>query len=351
MKQIDMPVKCVPTLALGGDIANAVCFAAGKRAYLSEPVGDLQILENFERFRENIRGMVKRMGVPELIVHDLHPGYMSSKYAGELAEKFSSKAVKVQHHQAHVFGAAAENGLRDFVGIACDGLGYGDDDGLWGGEIFDVEGKKTERIGHLEKQPQLGGDSAAVHPKKMLFGILSKFMVRKGLSNFFGIDEIDIYLKQLESGFNVFQTTSTGRVLDAVSALLGVCEKRTYEGQPAIELEKFAGEDFFEIDPVVEKGVLNTTKLFEFLVGNLDKDKRKLAATAQMYLAEGLYKIADNGKPIVFSGGVAYNKIISGYLKKKGVLLHKKVSPGDSGLAYGQAYLGNIITMGQTLLQ
>jgi hydrogenase maturation protein HypF len=156
---------------------------------------------------------------------------------------YDAKLIQIQHHQAHVASVAAEHKITDYVGIAMDGLGYGNDGMLWGGEIFCVRKENTfARIGHLEEQPQLGGDSATIYPKKMLFGILSKILTEKELLKLrlFDKKESRFYLRILHNNFNVQRTTSTGRILDAVSALLGFCEKRTYDGRPAMIPESMA---------------------------------------------------------------------------------------------------------------
>jgi len=335
-----------PTLALGADSSGSVCLANDSVIYFIDSIGDLTLIENYDKFKKNIDELIKKTR-PEMIVCDKHPEFVSSEYAKELANRFSCKLIKVQHHKAHIASVAVEHGLTDYVGIACDGLGYGEDGNLWGGEVFDVNGKIFKRIGHLEEQPLIGGDSAAIYPEKMLYGILSKFMKEPQFKSLFEGEKINIYSKQLKQNFNVFSTTSTGRILDAASFLLGVCKIRTYEGGPAIELEKFASGQYYKLDPVIinenVKHILNTTELFRYLIENISKDKRKLAATAQMYIAKGLFEIAKKkNKPIVFTGGVAYNQMISGFMKDKGVLMNKDIPPGDGGVCAGQAVIANL---------
>ena len=230
-------------------------------------------------------------------------------------------------------------------------MGYGDDGKIWGGEIFKVKNcKNFSRIGQLEEQPQLGGDSATIYPKKMLFGILSKILDEKELIKFgiFNKKESSIYLKILQKKTNVPFTSSFGRILDATSALLDLCDKRTYDGRPAMMLESIAAKSL-DFEPVFQKKndktILMTTPLFEFLLNNLDKDKGRLAATTQMYIAKGLFMIAEkqaNKTPIVFSGGVAYNRMISEYMMKNNVLFNKEIPSGDGGICYGQSYLANL---------
>ena len=161
--------------------------------------------------------------------------------------------------------------------------------------------------------------------------------------------ENKIYLKLLTNNFNIPYTTSTGRILDAVSAFLGFCNERTYDGRPAMILESMATTPL-EFEPVFSqkqgKIILMTTPLFEFLLGN-KKEKGKLAATAQLYLAKGLFEIAKKtlkkkDMPIVFSGGVAYNKMISEYMLTHGVLVHRDLPAGDGCICFGQTYLANM---------
>ncbi|MBN2368007.1 carbamoyltransferase HypF [Candidatus Woesearchaeota archaeon] len=354
---VKLPLRCKDTIAVGAEMNNVICAAKSDNCFLSQYIGQTYQVETMKFMKQATDKMMQLTRLnPKLVVCDLHPGYNSSFFAEELAKNSGADLVKIQHHKAHVASVAAEHKLRDYVGIAMDGLGFGEDGKIWGGEIFDVSGGITfRRVGHLEEQPQLGGDSATRFPKKMLLGILSKFMDEKHLSGLglFDEQELAIYLKMLKQGFNVPYTTSTGRVLDAAAALLGLCDKRTYDGRPAMLLESIAATPL-DFEPVLKKDnqsdkiILMTTPLFEFLLRNLDKDKGVLAATAQMYLAKGFRDIAEeyakeNNKKIVFSGGVAYNRMISGYLLQEGCLTNKEIPCGDGGICYGQAYLANLL--------
>jgi hydrogenase maturation protein HypF len=185
----------------------------------------------------------------------------------------------------------------------------------------------------------------------MLFGILSKILTEEELIKLqlFNDKQTRLYLKLLQNKSNIQYTTSTGRILDATSALLGFCDIRTYDGRPAMVLESKATSPL-KFEPIFSKKdgvtILMTTPLFDFLYSSNAK-KASLAATAQMYLAEGLYTIAEktaqkNNVPIVFSGGVAYNRMISGFLLQHGVLVNKNLPSGDGGICYGQSYLANL---------
>ena len=230
-------------------------------------------------------------------------------------------------------------------GIVSDGDGYGSDGKAWGGEVF----HKSERIGNLEEQHLLGGDSATLNPEKFLLALMWKVLPEEQLyhvmTSFFQEQDIKILLNQLKQYYNIVQTTSTGRIFDAASYLLGICKERTFDGQPAIMLEQ-ASSIPLVFDPIIEtidsRKTLMTTPLFEFLHEN-PGDKAKLAATVQRYIALGLLEIARSsiaGKsdlPIVFSGGCAVNKIMRSILEREDVLLNLEISCGDQGISCGQA--------------
>jgi len=353
---IMLPVECQDTVAVGTELNNIICTTKKNKCYLSQYIGDTSKYETYNFLKDTVMKFIYLTRLkPQIIACDLHPSYNSTMFAKELATMYDAKLIQIQHHQAHVASAAAEHKITDYMGIAMDGLGYGDDGKLWGGEIFSVrKGNAFTRIGHLEEQPQLGGDSATIYPKKMLFGILSKILTEKELLKLRLFDEKEsrLYLQILHNNFNVQHTTSTGRVLDAVSALLGFCEKRTYDGRPAMILESMATTPL-EFEPVFSqeqgKTILMTTPLFDYLLRNKE-EKGKLAATAQMYIAKGLFEIAKKAltkkdMPIVFSGGVAYNRMISGFMLQQGVLVNRELPAGDGSICYGQAYLANMNNM------
>ncbi len=350
---VKLPIEVKDTVALGSEVNNVICTAKNSNCFLSQYIGDTSKLATFEFMKETVSGFVKLTRLkPAIIACDMHPAYNSSALAVELGEKYDAKLIQVQHHKAHVAGAAAWHNLTDYVGIAMDGLGYGEDGNIWGGEVFDVSDSiGFKRIGHLEEQLLLGGDFATIYPKKMLFGILSKIVSEEEMIELKLFDEKEtaLYLKLIGENFNVVRTTSAGRILDAVSALLGLCSKRTYDARPAMLLESIAGEPF-DVDPKFGfsggRQILDTCELFRFLLSNMDKDKGRLAATAQMYVAKGMYAIARKhakGKPIVFSGGVAYNSMITQFMGENGVLIDKEIPAGDGGICYGQAYLANLM--------
>lgn len=348
--------KKVALLALGAESAGLFAYYQNGQIYLSDNFGDLTEETNFSQFKKSIAFLIKK-SPPDFILTDLHPLYNPTLYGETLGKKLKIPVFKIQHHLAHIFSVAGENHLNEFIGLAGDGTGYGWDGKIWGGEIFKIQNLKSEirieRIGHLEEQPMLGGDSAVLSPPKMLLGILSKFLEKKYLKKimkrFFSGQEFELLSAQLQANFNCPLTTSIGRILDAASALLGFCSQRTSPGQPAIILEKNSTQPY-SIKPIITDHQLLTTPLFEYLLKNLHRDKKKLAATVHLYLAQGLLEMArihqtsqSKKLPILFSGGVAYNKIISSYLIKRGVKVNRLLPRGDENISFGQIiyYLTN----------
>ena len=164
----------------------------------------------------------------------------------------------------------AEHGLDEVVAVVCDGYGYGSDGGAWGGEILhcSLESAEFARLGHLEAQPLLGGDLASRYPVRLAAGILQKagvnveeWLMQNSEHLPHGEIEAKLILQQLKVGKGAVETTSCGRVLDAVAAVLGVCFERSYEGEPAMKLESIAlaGKDVLQIQPQVKGNVLDTT--------------------------------------------------------------------------------------------
>jgi hydrogenase maturation protein HypF len=256
-----------------------------------------------------------------------------------------------------------EHGVDELVGVTCDGYGYGVDGGAWGGEILFCtrESEGFKRLAHLEPQPLLGGDAATRYPLRIASGMLSKtlnvepWLLEHSGRLLHGETEAKLILQQLRKGVGVTETTSCGRVLDAVSAVLGVCYERTYEGEPAIKLESAAinGKDVLNMEPVVEGDVLGTSQLLHAVFENLGKaSTADLAYSAHAYLARGLASLAvakalGHGVKVVgFSGGAACNQILAEVMRRTveaaglKFLVHESVPAGDGGVSFGQAVVG-----------
>ncbi|MBW6451460.1 MAG: carbamoyltransferase HypF [DPANN group archaeon] len=331
--------QCI--LAVGVEDNTTFCIYKDGKAIMSPYFGNTRNLKTYEYFKESITKFLKFVdAVPDKIICDFNPTYMTSIYAKELGSKLNIPVLNVQHHLAHMYSAAIEQGFKyntNFVGIICDGSGLGLDGNIWGGEVF----YKGQKVGSLEEQYLLGGSSAITNPKKMLYSILRKFMDDKQITEFgFKNKNLKIFSKQYNTKINSSITTSCGRILDAASALLDVCDYRDYEGRPAMLLESISTKPY-DFEPIIKtyqnKQILMTTPLFEYLIKNIKKDKSRLAATVQLYLAKGLYTIAKSfNKNIIFSGGCAYNKIMTEFMIKNSVNIAQKSPCGDGGISLGQ---------------
>jgi hydrogenase maturation protein HypF len=353
-------------IALGAEENVAGCVLSGKRAFLTQYIGDTKKLPTLEFLRQACSTLMELNRVDELacIARDLHPEFATSKLAEELASLYGCEIMQVQHHHAHIAALMAESGEEELVGIAIDGFGYGEDGSAWGGEVLYCSGYEFSREAHLEYNPAPGGDLATRYPLRMLAGMLHPRYSREeliGLLSSLGMreGEANVVVRQLERGFNVVETSSMGRVLDAIAALLGVCRKRTYEGEPAIKLEAFAVKGKAELEMPVEikreggSEVLNTSGVVAKALEYLREGERRedIAASAQAALAEGIAMLAvaaaerQGVEKIGVTGGVAYNDAIVRRIKKvverEGFTLvqHRVVPPGDGGIALGQCYI------------
>jgi hydrogenase maturation protein HypF len=356
-------------LAFGAESAGSFSVFYKNKIYISKNFGDLLDEKNFLEFKNSLLEFLKKNQIkPKVILTDLHPLYKSTLLGEKLAKKLKISCVKIQHHLAHIFSAFGEKlflkeKIRkipkkiNLIGIATDGTGYGFDGKIWGGEVFRFkkENKKIEieRIGHLENQTLLGGELAIKEPARMLISIFSKFMEKEKIYRFVGKyyskNQFEALFNQLSQTFNCYETSSTGRILDAVSVLLGFSEnQRLYKHSPIELLEKNSKKPPYKIKPKLKKEgskiILMTTPLFQYLVQNLKKDKGKLATTAQFYIAQGLWEIVKNylkkdqnfKKNLYYGGGIANNKIISNYLKSKGFYVSEIIPRGDAGISFGQ---------------
>jgi hydrogenase maturation protein HypF len=319
-------------------------------------------VETFQFLKEVIDTLMKLTNSRiEGVACDLHPQFITTRLAREFGEKFNCPVFQVQHHYAHILSLMGERGLDEAIGIVCDGVGYGEDGTSWGGEVLHCTLKGFSRLGHLEAQPMIGGDLAAKYPLRMAVGILRnevdlyEWLTSKAERFPYGKKEVDVILKQLQSS-RLPITTSCGRVLDAASALLGICCERTYDGEPAMKLESAAngGEDVLRLEPRINGGIVDTTSMLLEVFNNVGKHSvSDLAYSVESYLARGLALVAVDeakrvGLDIVgFSGGVAYNEHMTQTMREvlaeSGLkfIVHDQVPPGDGGISLGQALAAN----------
>lgn len=359
-------------VALGAEQNTAACLVRDDKAILTQYVGTIKNLETEEYYRETLDHFLRifRINLPELVACDLHPQYETTAIAEELAEQYpKSQVVRVQHHLAHFASVLAEQQevVEEALGLICDGAGYGFDGKVWGGEVFSYRNNQFQRMAHLENQPLVGGDLATRYPGRIALGILSKSLnqeqltelATKGPLQLRSQEEVQLVLQQLANDSGIVYTSSTGRILDALAALLNICREMTHEGEPAMLLETTASRgnpDKYQYQlPIREEqglDILLTTSLLEQAHRSLQTgaSKEDLAASAQKALAQGLVNLVLRAsqktgiKKICCSGGVFYNDFLTSFidkeLQKKGftVYFNQQVGPGDNGISLGQAY-------------
>ena len=222
-------------LACGGELKNVFCLTKGTHAILSQHIGDLENYETLVFFEETLANLKKLFRVtPRAVAYDLHPGYLSTKYALELE---GLEKIGVQHHHAHIASCMAENGLTgEVIGVAMDGTGYGLDGAIWGGEFLVASYAGFTRRAHLRYVPLAGGDAAVREPWRSALGYAG------AAERLAGVDEkrLRVVQRMIATGTNTVMTSSCGRLFDAVAALTGLRYEVNFEGQAAIELEAIA---------------------------------------------------------------------------------------------------------------
>ena len=350
------------TIGLGGELNNTSCLLLDDKAFISQHIGDVENIET-RTFLQEATSQLQQLTnfKAETVACDLHPKFNTTLLAQEMAETDNLKLVQVQHHHAHAAALMAEHGLEDLVAITCDGYGYGSDGKAWGGEILHctANSKEFSRLGHLEPQPLLGGDLASRYPTRLAAAMLKqsglnpeRWLIQNSKKLPHGETESKLILSQLEKGIGSVETTSCGRVLDAIAAILGICYERTYEGEPAMKMESTAilGKDVLQLEPQINGSTLNTSCMIHEVFNNLGKFSiADLAHSTHVYLAKGLAELAIQNanikgiKNLGFSGGAACNQILTQTIKetvqKAGLrfFVHESVPAGDGGVSFGQA--------------
>ena len=351
------------TLGLGGELNNTSCLLFDDKAFISQHIGDVENVETeafLQEATEHLQHLTNCQAA--VIACDLHPKFTTTRLAKEMAETQGLPLIRVQHHHAHVAALMAEHGVNDVVAIACDGYGYGSDGEAWGGEIIHCTQGSTDftRLAHLEPQLLLGGDLASRYPLRIAAAMLSQagvdadvWLLKNSARFPHGAMEAKLIADQLKCGEGI-KTTSCGRVLDAVSAVLGLCDYRSYEGEPAMKLESaaFAGKDVLALKPQIKGKLLHTSDMLRTIYDNLGRVPRvDLAYSAHAYVAKGLAQLAvqnaitEGVKTVGFTGGAACNQIIATLMRQiveiAGLrfVVHEAVPAGDGGVSFGQAVI------------
>jgi hydrogenase maturation protein HypF len=293
---------------------------------------------------------------PVYVVHDRHPDFFSSRLARRFAAERDLPCLAVQHHHAHSAAVMAEHGLEGpALSVALDGLGWGEDGGLWGGELLKLEGAHYRRLAHLHPLALPGGDRAAREPWRMAVSVLHALGRHQEIPRRFTEAAAETVVKMLDQNFNAPLTSSAGRWFDAAAGLLGVVHRTSYEGQAAMLLESLAmrhgpvapDRDVYGVE---QDGVLNLLPLLDRLAREQDSayGAALFHATLVAALNEWVQRAAtrESVRDVMLSGGCFMNGILNeglrAALRAAGLNVYsaRRLPPNDGGLSLGQAWVG-----------
>lgn len=358
-----LPVPApVPLLAVGPHLKNTFTLAADRQAWVSPHVGDLENLETLDHFRDALARFQALFRIePRAVIHDLHPGYLSTR---EAEAHGVGPRLAVQHHHAHVAAVLAEHGLEGpVVGVAFDGTGHGADGTVWGGEFLVADLLEFRRVGHLRPAPLPGGDLAARTPWRAALGYLALDPRQAPLfgAAFAGVPtgEREIAERQIARRLNTPLASSMGRLFDAAAAVLGVRSVARFEGQAAMELEALAGrrpaselefpmvehQGGWQLDPLPLLAALGAARRAGQPPADLAADFHASVARATALAARRACLDAGLDR-VVLAGGVFQNaRLIASVARRlRGfglqVLLPAQLGPNDGAVSFGQAAIG-----------
>lgn len=377
---IRLKFKAAQVLGCGAQMKNTFCLTKDNYAFLSQHIGDLENIETLEHFDNTISLYKKLFRIqPEIIAHDLHPDYLSTRYAMELGLS-GIKLMPVQHHHAHIVSCMIDNGLETpVIGVSFDGTGFGNDGHIWGGEFLVADYQGFTRMGQLEYLPLPGGDAATRKPYRIaisyilsllgediLNNLISKAMNHSQPSCMQHISEVEIQVikHQLENKLNSPLTSSMGRLFDAISALIGIRGIVHYEGQAAVELEMAAyvgkhasSEESYPYHIVEDQGI-KIVRLTDLLSAVVEDSAQNIAQsiissrfhnTIAQIASTMCQQLADETgiRQVALSGGVFQNRLLLTktitLLKNNSlkVFTHRQVPCNDGGISLGQAIVAN----------
>ena len=364
----DLPVDRIA--AFGGQLKNT--FAVGKKSHiiLSQHIGDLENFETLMFFEESYSRFKRLFGIdPQLLIHDLHPDYLSSRFATTTAATLEIPAIGIQHHEAHIASVIVEHGLKEpVIGVCYDGAGYGKDNTIWGGEIFSGNLNGFQREIHLDRMKLPGGEPASRHTWRMALSCLFHtyrddvrslpLIFIDNLDKSEGTDKVNQILFMLKNNINCPPSSSMGRLFDGVSALTGLCLENHYEGEAPMRLEAAGNPEenshypYSILDNVIDIRGIVTGVVQDIL----DRSENGTIAARFMntivrFTCESVVQVHERTGigTVALSGGVFQNRYVlrrcEKILSRRGfaVYTNSRVPANDGGLALGQIGMGAVL--------
>lgn len=360
---LTMPLTGKPVFAAGTELKNTFCLTRESYAFPSHHIGDLENLETLRAYSEALAHYKSIYRIdPEVVVCDLHPDYMATRFAEAYSRQNKLPLIKVQHHHAHIASCMGENGCSEdesVIGLAFDGTGLGTDGTIWGGEVLIANYAGFKRHLHLEPVPIPGGEASIRKPARMALSYLHLAGIDPKANNlpplrFLECAEADAVSHLIQSGFNSPITSSMGRLFDAVSSILGLCHQISYEAQAAVLLEAAAdpSEDG-GYEPEIHGAEIRLGGLIRLIVQDLQAglplsriSGKFHASIARLSLnCAQLLRQERNINTVALSGGVWQNMLLLDktvtLLNQHGfrVLTHRSLPPNDGGVSFGQALI------------
>ncbi|MBQ3451699.1 MAG: carbamoyltransferase HypF, partial [Selenomonadaceae bacterium] len=335
-------------LAIGGELKNTFCLAKNNLFYASPYIGDVGDLRTVEVLEKSIERMKNLLEInPEVVACDLHPRYQTTALAEKISAALDVPLIKIQHHYAHILSCIAENNHHgEIIGVSFDGTGFGDDKTIWGGEFFICDQKNYIRAAHIDKFLQAGGDKSAREGWRIAAALNFDLVRELGL-----IDEKNLRGVKflLDNNINCIESTSIGRIFDAVAAILGICSISTYEGEAAMRLQACAEKSGSQF--LIPSSYMTTTEIFnEILIRRLGGENicelaRLFHEMLAEFTAETVFRLSERFKIKIaaLSGGVFQNSLLSSLVTEKlrfrglKVLRHQLIPTNDGGICIGQA--------------
>ena len=351
----------VPVLGVGAQLKNTFCILSGRQAFMSPHIGDLETLAAYHALGDGIDHYTQVLRVkPAVVVHDLHPDYLSTRFAHQFPD---DSRIAVQHHHAHVLSCAAEHGISEPVlGVAFDGAGLGTDGAIWGGEFLLAERTRCHRMAHLACVHLPGGDAAAREPWRMAVAHVAAAYGASvdwdtmAFTSRVPAAVLAVVLQMIDRHISAPLTSSIGRLFDAVAALVGLRERTTFEGQAAMELEALVSRTpvrryRFNVRRSSDPWVIESAPVIRGIVEDLAAGicRQEIAtsfheAVAAMIADVAVHLSERTGiRRIALTGGVFQNAaLVEGAATALAAvdlvpLIHRRVPCNDGGLSLGQA--------------